>query len=241
MFKDTTQKLKGFFSTVQQSLPSVPMPKLESLEKVTEKVKETSAKQKASLGKLQKLVIPESLFPSKSVVVNPKYYRENVDLLAGLSLAQKVDSDLNEIHKYHSQLVVKAEMTDRKIPPVYIYCLDSIKLFDSFVSKLQSLPKIAFAVQQTKLDIEKVCSRISELEDILSQEIEMAAAYEIQIFQEIETFNTQRKQEQSTKELQEFELILRIEEARRLEKQIELERLLAQKQLEQQKVKTYQT
>jgi len=42
-----------------------------------------------SFEKLQKLMIPEALFSSKANNVPPKYYRENIDLNAGLPLAQK--------------------------------------------------------------------------------------------------------------------------------------------------------
>jgi len=150
---------------------------------------------------------------------------------AGITLIYGFEQNLQTLHQNAKDLCFKAQTTDRKIVPMFVYCSTQLKTFEHFVDEVQLIPKITTNIQSIKTAVEDICKRIDVLEDILSQETEIVASMQMDDFKETERRKTLALEKKKIRELEQFEHQLRIETYRREQKELELESLRKKQQL----------
>jgi len=141
------------------------------------------------------------------------------------------------LHHNNKKLGVKAELVDKKIAPVYQYCTQQSDACDRFAKELKLIPEINQNIEKIRGDIEFICSKIDQLETVLSEQTELVAIAELQNWKDSQTLMTQRYQQRRQHELDDVEQELRIASFKIEQQRLEVEKLKIQERLNEQMIK----
>lgn len=223
---------KGLFSKATESAKASVDSLNSAVAGIEEKVKPLSAK-------LGESVKPPSeiLNPGVTFVLAPKYYSENVEITAGLELLHKYEHELLAIHTCSKNLAAKAEATDKKIAPLYQYCLQQNDTWNKFRKEINLIPEISNTISKIYSELEGICSRIDLLEAALTEQTEEVQALQLQSFKQHQMNLTELYRRKKELSVEEAEQELRIAAFKREQQRLELEKIKANERMTEQMIK----
>eukprot|EP01118_Nematostelium_gracile_P004881 TRINITY_DN1580_c0_g1_i1.p1 TRINITY_DN1580_c0_g1~~TRINITY_DN1580_c0_g1_i1.p1 ORF type:complete len:396 (+),score=145.16 TRINITY_DN1580_c0_g1_i1:36-1223(+) len=179
----------------------------------------------------------ELLAPSATFVIANKFYADNVELAAGIDLLNKYDVELLALRTTHKNMAIKADITDRKIVPVYQKCLAEHKLWNEFRKELNFIPEITENINRMAGDVDEICKRIDLLEATLTEQIEQVYSVQLENYKQHQSNLTELVRKKSDLSVQETEQQLKREALLREQNRLELERIKANERLTEQMIK----
>jgi len=179
----------------------------------------------------------EILAPGATFVLAPKYYSENVEITAGLELLHKYEHELLAIHTCSKNVASKAEIADKKIAPVYQYCLQQNEAWNKFRKELNLIPEISNTIAKIHAEIEGICSRMDLLEVALTEQTEEVQALQLQTFKQHQVNLTELYRRKKELGVEEAEQELRIAAFKREQQRLELEKIKATERMTEQMIK----
>jgi len=169
--------------------------------------------------------------------LNPEWYRENINLNAGLEFIQRFEANLLNLHSNNRCLAMKAESTDKKIVPVYSYVIQQQEAWNRFQKEIKIIPEINQNIEKIKVDLDSICGRIEQLEVLLSEQIESTNDKMVDNYKEFQASLTKRYRDQKQVEMDSLEQELRINSYRIEQQRIDLEKLKLQERINEQMIK----
>jgi len=174
---------------------------------------------------------------NEGIEIPVEFYRDNVEIDAGLEFFQKYESDVALIQCNNRELFVKSEETDAKIVPVYKTCIQQNQIWIQIVKDFNSLDDVINGVSNIKNEIEKICRRVDLLEMALTEQSESVANLEIQTWKDFQNSKTQKYILNKKKEFELYEQEIRIGFVKREQQKLQIEKLKLQNQLEEKRIK----